>query len=189
MGRRSAVAAMVALVGSFLMVGSASAQTGYPPGPCTVTASVASLGNFNVGQTFTATLIPTCAWTSGTNVTVTVNGVAVGTKVAKADGTVTITVRITSATSMEVDDPVSVPTVCGQNTIVAGGASKVANANVVHTTTFGVVCPAATTTTTRIALTGANILRMVGVAGLAVLIGTLIVSGVRKRRRRVPELV
>ena len=104
MSRRSAVAAMVALVGSMLVMASAaSAQTGYPPGPCSATLSAANIGNFNVGQTFTVTLAPTCAWTPGTSVAVTVNGHTVGTKISASNGTIAVTVRVVSATVLQVD--------------------------------------------------------------------------------------
>lgn len=189
MSRRSVVAAMVALVGGVLvMAGSASAQTGYPPGPCAATVSAANIGNFNVGTTFTVTLSPTCAWTAGTPVTVTVNGQDVGIKNAVLDGTVAVTVRIVSATLLEIDDPVEVPAICGLNTVVASGASTVAQANVVHTVNFGVVCPAQAVRS-GIAFTGANILRMAAAALVAVLLGSMLVSANRKRRQRVAEPV
>ena len=179
---------MVAIVGGLLaMAGPAAAQTTYPPGPCAATISAANIGNFNVGQTFTVTLTPTCAWTSGGAVTVTVNGTAVGTKTATAAGTVSVTIRIVSATLIEVDDPVQVANICGLNSIVAVGPSTVAQSTVSHTVNFGSVCPAATKPG-GIAFTGANILRMAAVAVAAIVLGSLLVTTVRKRRR-VPELV
>ena len=190
MGRRSAVAALVVLIGGMtVLAGSAASQTGYPPGPCAATISAANIGNFNVGQTFTVTVTPTCAFTAGTPVTVTVNGVVIGTKVASIAGTVPVTVRIVSATVMEIDDPVQVPTICGLNAITAQGASSVAQATVTHTVNFGVTCPAPATRTGGIAFTGANILRMAGIAVVAIMVGSLLVTSVRKRRQRVPELV
>ena len=189
MSRRLAVAAMVALVGSMVMMaGSAPAQTGYPPGPCTATISAANAGNFTIGQTFTVTLAPTCAWTAGAAVSITVNGVAVGTKPALANGTIQVRIRVVSSTLLEFDDPVPVPAICGLNSIVAVGPSAVAQANASHTINFGVTCPA-TATRSGIAFTGANIMKLVAGAVAAVLFGTMLVSTARKRRQRVPETV
>lgn len=189
MGRRSAVTALIAVVGGLLaLVSPAAAQTGYPPGACTATVSSASLASFPPGNTLNITLAPVCAFTPGTPVTVTVNGQPVGTKTANADGVVTVSVTIVDTTTLSVDDPVIVPAICGNNTVVARGTSAAANnAQVTHTVTFGVTCPtpaAAAATPARVAFTGANILRASAVA-LALLIGgSLLVVGTRKRRQQ-----
>lgn len=173
-----------------LVAPTAHAQTsGYPPA-CTTTASASALGSASIGSTITLQLQPTCAWTPGSAVEVVVNGQGVGTKTADANGFVTVTITVLSATSLSVDDPVIVPTVCGTNTVTGRGTSTVASGAVVtHQATFTVACGAATpaagaTPTARVAFTGANVSRWAAVA-LAALVGgaLLLVAG---RRRRVP---
>lgn len=191
MRRRSAVAGAVALLGGLLaLAGSASAQTGYPAGPCTATVSSAALGSFTPGNVLTITLAPVCAFTPGTPVTVTVNGQNVGTKTSTANGVVTVEITIVNATTLSVDDPVIVPAVCGTNTVVARGTSAVANnATVTHTVTFGVICPTpvaqTTATPARVAFTGANVLRASAVALALLLSGALLVVATRRRRSSV----
>ena len=172
-----------ALVGA----GSANAQTGYPPGPCAPAVSLAAGGSVAVGSTFTVVLAPICVWTPGTAVTVAVNGLTVATKTATASGTVTVTVRALSSSTLEIDDPVTVPAVCGTNTVAGTGASTVAGLAVTHTVSFVLVCPATVvasrTTAGALAFTGANLIRWSLVAIALLLAGVVIVSTVRKRRR------
>src|SRR4051794_24341670 len=143
--RRSRIAAVLAatsLLGLLLaFVSPAGAQTGYPPGPCTVLTGSQFAGNANVGQTFTVTVTPTCTFTAGGTATVVVNGTSF-TKVVKANGTVTITITVVSATQLSIDDPILVPAQCGINTISVTAPSAVANGqNVTQVVTFSVNCP------------------------------------------------
>jgi hypothetical protein len=193
MRRIAAVAAMTAMLGAVGLVASpASAQVGYPPGPCVDVSSSQSIGSFAVGTTFSFNITPTCAFTAGTSVAVSVNGVNTGVKTAGPGG-IPISITILSPTQLSVDDPVLVPAVCGINSIVATGASAAAGGQVVtHTVLFEVVCPPAVVVAqppTRVAFTGANILRWGAIALGMIGIGALFVSSSRKRRQRTPELV
>jgi len=133
--------ASVAVV-MWLVVPSASAQTGYPPGSCTPLNGSQFAGNASVGQTFTVRATPTCVFTAGAAVAVVVNGVSVPGKVAAADGSVSVTVTVVSTTQLSIDDPVLTPAFCGLNTITATGPSAVAGGqSVTQTVTFNVVCP------------------------------------------------
>ena len=146
--RVGALSALLALAGATLAVlaAPAGAQTGYPPPGCTANASTQQLGSFNVGDTITLTLAPSCPFQPGTPVTVTVNGVAIGTKVANSSGFVVVRITVVSTSTLSVDDPVLVPVVCGQNVVTATGFSAVANATVTQSAVFTVNCgPAATT--------------------------------------------
>lgn len=146
--RVGALSALLALAGAALAVlaAPAEAQTGYPPPACTANASTQQLGSFNVGDTITVTLAPSCPFQPGTPVTVTVNGVTVGTKVANSSGFVVVRITVVSTSTLSVDDPVLVPVVCGQNVVTATGFSAVANASVTQSAVFTVNCgPAATT--------------------------------------------
>ena len=137
----AAAFASVAVV-MWLVVPSASAQTGYPPGSCTPLNGSQFAGNASVGQTFTVRATPTCVFTAGALVTVVVNGVSVPGKVAAADGSVSVTVTVVSPTQLSTDDPVLTPAFCGLNTITAAGPSAVAGGQTVtQTVTFNVICP------------------------------------------------
>ena len=130
-----------ALIGA-LTVGlgpAASAQTvPYPPGPCPILSGTQFVGNFSVGQTFTIVFTPACAFDDGTTVTIVVNGVNVGVRVA-VNGTVSITVTVVSVTTLSVNP--LVPAVCGQNVATATGFSSAARAVVTQTATFNLLCP------------------------------------------------
>lgn len=119
----------------------ALAQTGYPPGPCTAVVGNQFAGNVTIGQTFSVTLTPNCVFTGAGSVSVTVNGVPVGTKTASANGTISVTVTVLSATQLSIDDPVIVPANCGTNTISATGPSTVAGGPVTQNANFTVSCP------------------------------------------------
>jgi hypothetical protein len=164
----------------------ASAQTGYPPGNCTTLTGSQNAGTVDVGQTFTIPVSPTCVFTPGAAVNVTVNGVNIPGKVANASGVVAVTITVVSATQLSVDDPVSVPSQCGGNTVVATGPSAAAGGSTVtQSAGFRVRCPAATANATKgtVAFTGANIAKWS--AGALVLIaggfGLLFLSRRRKR--------
>lgn len=184
-----AVGAACALLASvlFMLAAPAEAQTGYPPGPC-VTPSTASAGNVAVGQTITITLAPGCAFTPGAGIAVTVNGISIPGKTANANGSTTVTITVVSATQLSVDDPVLTPAQCGANTVTASGPSRVAQggrAN--HTVSFNVLCPGVTpgqvTKSTRVALTGANLVRWSGIALALIVIGGLFVAADRRKAR------
>jgi hypothetical protein len=189
-------------MGGVLMVfaPAAVAQTGYPPGACTVLTGTQDVGAVNVGQTFKVQLAPTCAFTPGTAVTVTVNGVNVTGKVANANGFAVVTITATSASQLSVDDPTLAPAVCGTNTVTARGPSTVANGQIVtQTATFTLICPGPTTTgaattgvgasgpavpsTGRLSLTGANITRWLLAALALVAAGSVLVLADRRRHR------
>jgi len=183
------VASLVTMLGAlmFLAAPAAQAQTGYPPGACTTTTGAQDAGGHLVGDVFTITLAPVCLFTPGASVTVVVNGVNVGTKVATAQGFITVTIRVNSQTELLIEDPVSVAGQCGTNTVVATGPSTLANGTVTQTGTFQVLCPkgAATPVQGRVAFTGANIARWSAVAlALVMLGGTLVVADRRRGRSK-----
>lgn len=203
MRRTQATATLLALLGAlFLLSPPASAQTGYPPGACTVLAGTQDVGTVTVGQTFVLQLAPQCVFTPGTPVTVTVNGVDIPGKVANASGAVLVEVTVVSTTQLSIDDPVLTPAFCGTNTVLARGPSAVAgDQQVTQTATFTLSCPGTTTggatttgsstgTTTgpatpiigRLALTGSNLLRFLAIALALVVAGAACVVVGRRRR-------
>jgi hypothetical protein len=196
MRRTQVLAALVGLV-SFLalLAPAASAQTGYPPGPCTATTGTLDVGVVTVGQHFVVQVAPTCVFTVGASVTVTVNGVNIPGKVANANGFVLVDITVVSATQLSVDDPVITPAVCGVNTVKASGPSSTAQGGAAtQTATFTLNCPAAAAAAapsastaaspiqSRLSLTGANTLRFVAIALALVGVGSMAVVATRRRR-------
>jgi hypothetical protein len=197
MRRTQVVAALVGLVTGLFMLALgpvASAQTGYPPGPCTATVGTLDVGTVTIGQHFVIQVAPTCVFTVGAPVTVTVNGVNIPGKVANASGFVLVDVTVVSATQLSIGDPVTTPAVCGVNTVTASGPSATAQGGVAtQTATFTLTCPAtvpvasastpATPIQSRLSLTGANTLRFVAIALALVGTGSMAVVATRRRRR------
>jgi hypothetical protein len=112
-------------------------------------------------------------------VTANVNGTGGLAKTADSNGCIHITVQITSQTSGVLGDPVNVSVVCGSNTVTGTGGS------VTSTGTFTLTCPVAAPAaapTSRVAFTGANILRWSLAAAALLGIGVLMVWGSRRRR-------
>ncbi len=197
MRRTQAMAVLVvALVGGLLFFATpaASPQTGYPPGLCTAVSGTQDLGPVEIGQRFVVQVAPTCLFTPGTPVTVTVNGVDIPGKNAEPGGFVLVDVTVVSATQLSIDDPVLTPAFCGTNTVTARGASTTAQGGIAtQTATFTLNCPApaaggipgagvATPVAGRLSLTGANSLR-VAVAALALVVaGSMLVVVTRRRR-------
>ncbi len=198
MRRTQAMALLVlAVVGGllFLAAPAAPAQTGYPPGLCTATTGSVNVGTVEIGQRFVAQLAPTCLFTPGPPVTVTVNGIDIPGKTAEPGGFVLVDVTVVSATQLSIDDPVLTPAICGTNTITARGASATAQGGIsTQTATFTLNCPAAapgaggqgaggaTPVSGTLSRTGADSLR-VAVAALAlVAAGTMLVIVARRRR-------
>ena len=194
MRRTQAMAALAGLVGGLLLLlaPAASAQTGagYPPGPCAAVTGTQDVGTVNVGQRFVLQLAPTCVFTPGAAITVTVNGVDIPGKVANASGFVLVDVTVLSATQLSIDDPVLTPAVCGVNTATAKGPSSTAQGGVsTQTATFTLTCPAASAVAAvatpvpgRLTLTGANSVRYAAVAVVLVAAGSLFVIATRRRR-------
>lgn len=194
MRRTQAMAVLVGLVSgiSLLVAPAASAQTGYPPGPCTAVTGSQNVGSVNVGQRFVLQLAPTCLFTAGAAVTVTVNGVNIPGKTAAASGVVLVDITVVSATQLSVDDPVTTPAICGTNTVVARGPSSTAQGGTsTQTATFTLTCPAgpgtgtagpATPVVGRLSLTGANTLRFVAIALALVVAGSMALVVTRRRR-------
>ncbi len=193
MRRSFSVAALVAFIGgaALLVASPAMAQTpGYPP-TCNPVDGVQDAGSHQIGETFKANLLPVCLFNPGSNVNVTVNGQAVGAKVAAADGSITVTVRVVSATELAIEDPVSVSGQCGPNTIVGNGPSATAGRNVTQTANFTVICPgvngpggnggAVTPVKGSVAFTGANIAKWALVALVLIGVGGLLVALNRRR--------
>ena len=184
-------AALAASLGGMLvvLVPAAGAQTGYPPGACTATVGSQDAGAHAIGSSFSVVLAPTCALSPGALVSIVVNGQAVGTKAAAANGTVTVNVTVASATQLIINDPVTVAGQCGTNTIVATGPSAAAGgATVTQTATFTVLCPTGVAVATpvsrgRVAFTGANVLRWGAVALVLLAVGALLVVADRRRAK------
>jgi hypothetical protein len=186
-GRTAAVLAGLLGAVVLLVVPPAQAQTGYPPGPCTTISGLQNVGNVAIGQHFVLQLAPTCLFTPGAVVTVTVNGVAIPGKVASAGGVVLVDVTVVSATQLSVDDPVLTPAICGTNTVVGSGPSSTAEGGVsTQTATFTITCPATAVVATpvqgRLSLTGTDVLRSVALALALVAGGTLALIVTRRRR-------
>ena len=185
-----AMAAMVGLVGAVVLfvAPAASAQTGYPPGPCTAVNGTQDLGSVNIGQRFVVQLAPTCLFTPGAAVTVTVNGVDIPGKVAEANGAVLVDVTVVSTTQLSIDDPVLTPAICGTNTVTARGPSSTGGVST-QTATFTLNCPTgpgvaspARPVTGRLSLTGGNVLRYVALALTLLVAGSMAVTVTRRRR-------
>ena len=192
MRRTQAMAVLVVLLSGVLLLvaPAASAQTGYPPGPCTTVSGVQHVGSVNIGERFVVQLAPTCLFTPGTPVTVTVNGVNIPGKIAEPGGFVLVDITVVSATQLSVDDPVLTPAFCGTNTITARGASSTARGGIsTQTATFTLNCPPALSTASpatpvagRLSLTGANSMRYAAVALALVVAGSLALVVTRRRR-------
>ncbi len=201
MRRMQAAASLVALLsGLLIMVApAASAQTGYPPGPCTEVTGTQNVGTVTIGQRFVLQVAPTCAFTAGAAVTVTVNGVDIPGKTAETSGVVLVDITVVSANQLSIDDPVLTPAFCGVNTVTARGPSATAQGGVAtQTANFTLDCggagPAAnqgtgtgqsgvaTPVRGTLSLTGADTLRYGGVALVMVLAGVMFVALARRRR-------
>lgn len=188
MRRTQAITALTALAAGVLLAlaPAASAQTS-GAGVCTTLSGTVDLTTpVTVGQTFRLVLAPTCAFTPGTPLTVTVNGVSIPGKVAQADGTGVVTITVVSTTQLSVDDPVIVTARCGVNTATASGVSAAAGGVVVsRTANFTLTCPAAAVAATpvpgRLSLTGANVARWAAGALALVALGSLFVVAARRR--------
>lgn len=169
----------------------ASAQTGYPPGLCTAVTGTQNVGTVTVGQRFLLQVAPTCLFTAGTPVTVTVNGVNIPGKTAEAGGFVLVDITVVSATQLSIDDPVLTPAFCGTNTVVARGASSTAVGGIsTQTANFTLNCPpgagapvaSGTTGQGLLSRTGADTARFAAVALALVAAGALALTVTRRRR-------
>lgn len=198
MRRSQAIAVLAGLVSAVVALvaaPSASAQTGYPPGLCTAVTGAQDVGTVNVGQRFVLQVAPTCLFTPGTPVTVTVNGVDIPGKTAEAGGFVLVDVTVVSTTQLSIDDPVLTPAICGPNTVTARGASATAQGGIsTQTATFTLDCPPSMATATTVAGTRAQgLLSRTGVdtAGVTAVALALLVAGgvalVVTRRRRLAD--
>lgn len=191
MRRGQAWAGLVAVVGGLLalVAPAASAQTGYPPGVCTTVSGTENVGSVEVGQHFALQLAPTCLFTPGAAITVTVNGVNIPGKVARAGGFVLVDITVVSSTQLSIDDPVLVPAVCGVNSATARGPSSTAQGGIsTQTANFTVNCPPIVVAQTarpvqgRLSLTGSNSVRMAVLALALVTSGSIAVLLTRRRR-------
>jgi hypothetical protein len=195
------MAVLVGLVGAvmLLVAPAATAQTGYPPGSCTTVSGSQNVGTVNIGQRFVLQVAPTCLFTPGTPITVTVNGIDIPGKTAEANGVVLVDITVISATQLSIDDPVLTPAICGTNSVVARGASSSAQGGIsTQTATFTLNCPAgggggggggaggtagvATPVAGRLSLTGANSMRYVAIALTLMVAGALALVVTRRRR-------
>ena len=189
------LAGLAGLIAALLLLvaPAVSAQVGYPPGPCTATVGTTDVGTVAVGQSFVLQLAPTCVFTVGSAITVTVNGVNIPGKVANASGQTLVTITVVSPTQLSIDDPILTPAVCGRNTVTASGPSSVAVGGVAtQTATFTITCPVVPVTAvtvtpavpiqSRLSLTGANSIRYAAVALALIVAGATAVSVTRRRR-------
>jgi hypothetical protein len=189
MRRAKALAGLAALVGGVLvMMAPAHAQTGYPPGVCTAVTGTQDVGTVTVGQRFVLQLAPTCLFTPGAAITVTVNGVNIPGKVAEPGGFVLVDVTVVSATQLSIDDPVLTPAICGVNTATARGASSTAQGGIsTQTANFTLTCPLASAQVAqpvqgRLSLTGSNSVQLALAALALVTAGSIAVLLARRRR-------
>lgn len=190
MRRTQAMAVLVGLVGAvmLLVAPAATAQNQqYPPGLCTAVTGSQNVGSVNVGQRFVLQVAPTCLFTPGTPVTVTVNGANIPGKIAEPGGFVLLDITVLSATQLSIN-PI-VPAICGTNTVIARGASTSAVGGVsTQTATFTLNCPAVSGTGTAtpsaglLSRTGANSMRFVALALTLMVAGSLALVVTRRRR-------
>lgn len=180
-------AAFLGVLGGLLLAVApvASAQTGYPPGQCTAISGVQNVGNVTVGQRFVLQVAPTCVFTVGAAITVTVNGVDIPGKVANASGFVLLDITVLSATELSIN-PI-VPAICGTNTVVARGPSATAQGGIsTQTANFTLTCPTTPAVATpiqgRLSLTGANSFRYAAGALALVVAGAMALVVTRRRR-------
>lgn len=165
----------------------AQTTTTYQPGGC---SGSTNLGSASPGQTISGTLGPGCDF-AGHTVAMTVNGASGGPKTANQSGGVPVSLVVTSTSSGQLNDPVTVPLKVGTNTISATGLNR-AGQSVTVSGTFTVVAPQTATTNapsssgggaaSRVAFTGANILRWSLAAAALLGIGALMVWGSRRKR-------
>jgi len=184
MKRFVVAAAMAAICLAVAPATAAVAQTsGYPPpGNCVNNPTAQNLGTIAVGDTLNASLTPVCIFISGSTVNMTVNGASGGTKTANSAGGVPISLFAASSTSGSLNDPVTVPIQCGQNSITASGNSATGPTSTTGVFTLNCAAAAATTSPSKVAFTGANILRW-SLGALALIgLGALFVLGSRRRR-------
>jgi hypothetical protein len=181
--------ALMAVAGAAVLslASPASAQAGSGVGLCTTVSGIQNVGTVTVGQRFVLQLAPTCVFTTGQPITITVNGVNIPGKVANASGFVTIDVTVVSATQLSIDDPVLTPAICGTNTVVATGPSSTAQGGTsTQTATFTLTCTTVPVVATpiqgRLSLTGANSLRYAAVALALVAAGSMALVATRRRR-------
>jgi len=184
------MAVLVGLLGALciLVAPPATAQTGYPPGLCTPVSGTQNVGTVNIGQRFVVQLAPTCLFTPGAAVTVTVNGVNIPGKTAEG-GIVLVDITVLSATQLSIDDPVLTPAFCGVNTVVASGPSQVAQGGTsTQTATFTLNCPSVPVAAVvaggggLLSRTGASSLLYGAVALALMAAGSLAVIATRRRR-------
>lgn len=189
MRRTQAITVLIGVLGglALLVAPAASAQTGYPPGPCTTVSGSQDVGAVTVGQRFVLQLAPTCVFTVGADITVTVNGVNIPGKKANASGFTTVDITVVSATQLSIDDPILTTAVCGTNTVTASGASATAQGGIsTQTARFVLTCPIVAAVATpilgRLSLTGANSLRYAALALALVAAGAMFLVVARRRR-------
>ncbi len=164
--------------------GAASAQTTpgtYTPGtsvPATCIGNSEDAGTVAIGQTVTVVL---CGpFQPGANESISVDGQFAGVKEAAANGTVTIVITVLSTTQSQVNDPITVRTVCGPNTATATGPGQT-SATALQTGKFRVVC-GPETETGGLAFTGTNVIKAGLTALLLIVIGGALVLAQRRRR-------
>jgi len=156
--------------------------TAYVPPGCSGTTN---LGSAAPGGTITGTMAPQCRFQG--NVNMAVNGGAAGQKAPNSGGGVNVNLLVQSTTAGQLNDPVAVTLQPGTNTITATGTTiQGSTATVTGTftvsTTATTAAGAASAPASRVAFTGANVLRW-SLAALALIgIGVLFVMGSRRRR-------
>jgi len=158
-----------------VLVGVASAQTGYPPGTTTTSvAPGASAGTVVLGATITARV---CGLAGGSSATVTADGQPAGAVTADASGCVVTAVKGLSITNALVNG-VSVPITCGANSLTFTGTGPT-GASLVQTVAFSVNCAV----TAAIVFTGSNVLKWLLAALILLAFGALFLIAERRRAR------
>jgi hypothetical protein len=155
--------------------------TNYQPPGCG--SPTVNIGTAAPGGSVTGTIGPSCHFTG--TVSMAVNGGAAGTKTPNAGNGVNVSIQVVTTTSGLLNDPVAVNLQLGTNKVTATGPTDVGPQTV--TGFFTVVAPTAVTVTpaaptSRVAFTGANILRWSVAAAALLGIGVLMVWASRRRR-------
>ncbi len=170
----------------------ASAQVGYPPGPCVPGNVVVDYGTRVIGETFNIRMVTKCLWDPGDTVNITVNDQPAGSKIIDAGSGVTVNVTVSSATQLSINDPILVKGGCGENKAVGVSPSSAAGGALEsYTALFRVNCAAAPARASAVpgsvAFTGANILKWGGIA-LVLMAGGWLLVGLSRRRRANPTV-
>ena len=171
----------LALVAAAAPAMAQTTTTNYQPG---CTNATVNLGTVVAPGSLSGTIGPNCHFTG--TVVMAVNGAAAGTKLPNTGNGVNVSLQaFAGGTSGLLNDPVAVPLHVGGNSVTATGPTNSGPQTVTGTFTVlvpGAAAGAAAAPSSRVAFTGANILRWSLAASALLGIGVLMVWFSRRRR-------